>query len=549
MSSDGGGQTFDFVIVGGGSAGCVVANRLSEDPKNSVCLIEAGPKDRSPLIHIPAAVVTLIRHRTYNWRYSTTPQANSSNRSVYIPRGRTLGGSSSINGMIYMRGHPFDYDDWAREGNAGWAFKDVLPYFKRSENNETHGETEFHGKGGPLNVSDLRQRNELTDVYLNATDSLQLPRREDFNAEDNEGFGYRQLTIKNGRRHSTAAAFLKPARNRPNLTVITDGLVNRVLLEGKRAVGIELKYGSATRRISANREVILSGGAVGSPMILLRSGIGPASELAKHGIAVLHELPGVGRNFHDHSAVSITVSSPTTVSYAITLRKLPWVAWNIARYLFTQRGFMAGNMIEGGGFVKTDPRLDRTDMQFGFMPGLRKPDGSFINAGYGYTLAAMMLRPKSRGTVTLSGSKADDRPLIDPNFFAEPDDLEVMLKGVKLARRMLDAPSFDKYRGEEMKPGAAVQSDDQLRQFIRDTASTVYHPVGTCKMGQHTDAVVDAQLRVRGIDGLRVVDASIMPTVIGGNTNAPTIMIAEKASDMILGKSALPAANVAYGRQ
>jgi choline dehydrogenase-like flavoprotein len=264
---------------------------------------------------------------------------------------------------------------------------------------------------------------------------------------------------------------------------------------------------------------------------------------------MVHELPGVGRNFHDHQAVSITVSTPTTASYAITLKKLPWIGWNVLRYAFTRRGFLAGNMIEGGGFTKTDPRLDRTDMQFGFMPGLRKPNGSFINAGYGYTLAAMMLRPKSRGTVTLSGPRPEDGPLIDPNFFAEPEDLEVMLKGVKTARRMLDAPAFAKYRGEEMKPGRAVQSDDALRKFIRDTASTVYHPGGTCKMGNGPDAVVDAQLRVHGIEGLRVVDASIMPVVIGGNTNAPTIMIAEKGADMILGRPPLAPANVAYGQR
>ena len=548
MASDVSGKTFDYIIVGGGSAGCVLANRLSEDPKNSVCLIEAGPKDRHPFIHIPAAVVTLIRHKTLNWCYNTVKQINSSNRSVYIPRGRALGGSSSINGMIYMRGHPFDFDDWAAMGNPGWGFKDVLPYFKKSENNETRG-GDFHGKGGLLNVSELEKRNELTDAYLDATDSLQLPRRDDFNAEDNEGFGYRQLTIKQGRRHSTAVAFLKPALNRANLTVVTDGLVNRVLLDGKRAVGIELKSNGAMQRISCAKEVILTSGAVGSPMILLRSGIGPASEIAKHGLPVLHELPGVGRNFHDHQAVSITVSTPTTASYAITFKKLPWIAWNILRYGLTRRGFLAGNMIEGGGFTKTDPRLDRTDMQFGFMPGLRKSNGSFINAGYGYTLAAMMLRPKSRGTVTLSGPNPEDGPLLDPNFFAEPEDIEVMLKGVKTARRMLEAPAFAKYGGQETKPGKAVQTDDELRQFIRDTASTVYHPAGTCKMGPGGDAVVDAQLRVHGIAGLRVVDASIMPVVIGGNTNAPTIMIAEKGADMILGKPALPPANVAYGRR
>jgi choline dehydrogenase len=544
------GRTFDYVIVGGGSAGCVLANRLSENPETTVCLIEAGARDRNPLIHIPAATVALIRHKTLNWNFLTTPQKDAANRNIQIPRGKTLGGSSSINGMVYMRGHPFDYDDWAAAGNPGWSYPEVLPYFRRSENNETHGGDEFHGQGGLLNVSDLERRNPLTEVFLEATDSLQLPRRTDFNAEDNEGFGYRQVTIKRGRRHSTSVAFLKPARNRRNLTVITDGQVDKVTIAGKRATGVELVIGERRERIAANREVIVTAGAIGSPMVLLRSGIGPVEELARNGISVVHALPGIGRNLQDHAAVAITTTSPSAITYALSWRALPWLTMNAIKYAFTSRGFFAGNMIEGGGFLKTDPRLDRTDMQYGFMPGLRNARGGIVGAGHGYTVSAMMLRPKSRGTVALSSSAPDARPLIDPRFFSAEEDLEVMLKGTKMARRMMDTPAFAKWRGREIRPGVDIQTDDQLRQFVRDTASTVYHPVGTCKMGpaQDLEAVVDPELRVHGLQGLRVVDASIMPVIIGGNTNAPTIMIAEKAADMILGKAPPPAAQVAYGK-
>jgi choline dehydrogenase len=541
-------EAFDFIIVGGGSAGCVLANRLSEDPRNTVCLIEAGPRDRSPFIHIPAGVVALIRHKTLNWRFFTAPQEHASGRKVYIPRGRALGGSSSINGMIYMRGHPFDYDDWAALGNRGWSYPEVLPYFRKSENNETHGANEFHGAGGLLNVSELARRNPLTEVFLEATDSLQLPRRGDFNAEDNEGFGYRQVTIKGGRRHSTATAFLTPARGRPNLAIVTDGLVDRIVIENGRATSVELVGGGGRRTISARREVIVSSGAIGSPLVLMRSGIGAPAELQRHGIPVVHALPGVGHNLQEHAAVAVTFRSPSSMSYAFTLRKAPWLAWNALQYLFARKGFFAGNMIEGGGFVKTDPRLDRTDMQFGFMPGLRNAQGGVIGAGHGYTLSAMFLRPQSRGTVTLSGRDPAAPPVIDPRFWSAPEDIEVMLKGLKLARRMLDAPAFKPWRGEELRPGPDVQTDDQMRQHIRDYSSTVYHPVGTCAMGHGADAVVDAELRVHGIEGLRVVDASIMPVIVGGNTNAPTIMIAEKASDMILGRPPLPPARVAYGK-
>ena len=536
---------FDYVIVGGGSAGCVLANRLSEDPNNSVCLIEAGTRDRSPFIHIPAGMVALMRHKTLNWRYETAQQPAAAGRNLYVPRGKVLGGSSAVNGMIYMRGHPLDYDDWAALGNNGWAFKDVLPYFKRSEHNEIFGDNLFHSTGGLLNISKLKSFNPLTDAFLEATDSLQLPRREDVNSDDSDGFGFRQLNIKNGRRQSSASAFIDPARGRKNLTIITEGHVDKVSLEGKRATGIEMLVGNERRRIAARREVILSAGAIGSPAILLRSGIGDGFELGALGIKSTHHLPAVGRNLQDHLASPVKFASAGSESYSLSWRKAPWLVGEAFKYVFGRRGFFAGNNLEAGGFIRTDPTADRPDIQCGFLPAVLNHQGGVVGAGRGFTFLNILLRPKSKGALTLTSKDAHAMPSIDPGFLTNEDDFAPLIRGFRLARRIAMVPAFDRYRGAEFMPGPDVQTDDELKNYVRNFSGSVFHPVGTCRMGSDAQSVVDPELRVRGLAGLRVVDVSIMPTIIGGNTGAPAVMIGEKGADLVLGKAPLPSANVA----
>jgi len=539
------GAEFDYIVVGAGSSGCVLANRLSADPNIRVCLVEAGKEDRNFLVHLPIGVAWLFHHKVLNWRFSTTPQEHAGGRRIYVPRGKVLGGSSSINGMIYTRGHPTDYDDWAALGNEGWSFREVLPYFRRSENNVEFGDSPYHGKGGELNVQFLDMYNPLCEVMFDAAERMQYRRIEDFCGPDHEGFARRQVTMKDGRRHSTAEAFLKPVRNRPNLTVMTETLTRRVLVGNGRATGIEVERGGRVEVLKARREVVLSAGVFGSPQILMLSGIGDAEKLKEKGVAPVLDLPGVGRNLREHVSVAVQYSSPTTVPWGLSWRTVPWMAWQALRYAVRRKGFFANNMLHAGGFLKTDPALPRPDVQLILMPTHRDATGR-MGRGHGFALIAIVLRPKSRGTVELASADPSHAPLIDPHFLEESPDLDLLVKGIRLARAMLRSEPFDPYRGEELNPGEAIQSDEEMRRFARDNFVTVFHPVGTCAMGPDASAgaVVDPQLRVHGLERLRVVDASVMPTLIGGNTNAPAIMIAEKAADMMLGRPPLPPADL-----
>ena len=527
-------RAFDYVVIGAGSAGCVLANRLSEDPGVTVCLLEAGGTDKSPFIHIPAGLLKVVFDPKINWKYVSAPQSQLNNRQIYIPRGKTLGGTSSINGMVYMRGHRLDYDEWRDFGNAGWGWDDVLPYFKKAENNEDFTDDPLHGTGGPLNVKFLGKVNGSHATLFEAIESLQYKKIDDFNGPDQEGWALNQTTTKDGRRFSTARAYLEPAKDRKNLTIVTDAPVSRIVVENGRAVGVDYRQERETVRVKANREVLLSAGAIVSPKILMQSGIGDPMQLKQHGIEVVREALGVGANLQDHSAATVQYMTKSIVPYGISLPNLPNLAWQVLKYVTARKGLFASNLIESGGFLKTERELDRPDIQLVFVPGHRVPPKILVY-GHGYALTAVLLRPKSTGQVRLASADPTANPIIDPQFFTSDDDLEVMLKGLKEARRIMAMPQFDKYRGHEIAPGAKVEDDDQVRDYILNTSATIFHPVGTCKMGRADDpmAVVDERLRLHGVEGLRVVDASIMPRIVGGNTNAPTIMIGEKAADMI----------------
>ena len=522
---------FDYVITGGGSAGCVLASRLSENPNVKVCLLEAGGAGDTWIVKTPIGVALMLPTKTNNYAYETVPQPGLGGRKGYQPRGKALGGSSAINAMVYIRGHRWDYDHWASLGNPGWAYDDVLPYFRKSEGNEALKD-DLHGTSGPLNVANLRTDNPFPQNFIEAARQCQWPVTADFNGAQQEGVGLYQVTQKNGERWSAARAYLDPARSRPNLSIVTGATATKILLDGKRATGVEYRQGGTTRTAQAAREVFVCNGAFGSPQLLMLSGIGDGAELGKHGIAVAHHLPGVGRNLQDHIDYAFTYRSRNRDLFGVTPGGLARnFGKEIGRYRREGRGMITSNFAEAGGFLRTDPKLDVPDIQLHFVVGMVDDHSRKRHLGAGFSCHVCLLRPRSRGTVMLSGPDPLAAPRIDPRFYEDQRDLDVMVTAFNLTRRIMDAPPLKAHATAELYT-ANVKTDADIRQELRQRSDTVYHPVGTCKMGTGDDAVVDPQLRVRGVAGLRIVDASIMPTLIGGNTNAPTIMIAEKAADM-----------------
>lgn len=532
---------YDYVVIGGGSAGSALAARLSEREDITVALLEAGGQDSHPFIHVPAGVAAAIGRKSLNWRFETVPQPGMAGRRIGVPRGKVLGGSGQINGMVYFRGHPTDFDTWSDMGAKGWSYRELLPYFTRNENNEDFPASVFHGKGGPINVKYVRNPNRLNRDYMDALASLQFPYCPDFNGANSEGYGFRQGLIRDGRRESTARSMLHPAESRRNLSVITQAQVARIDFTDKRATGVTLTDG---RIIGARAEVVLCAGAIQSPQLLLASGIGPAAHLKALGIEVIHDLPGVGGNYHDHVACPVHMETDDITSYGISWKALPRGAWNILQYLWNRTGPFAGNVFESVAFLKTDPSLAKPDVQFVFQPAKRLTTKIPLPVGHGYAISPVALYPKSRGTLRLASADVRDAPLIDPQLLALEEDIEPLVRAVRIARRAFAAPSFEKYAGIEVAPGPDIQSDDDIKAFIRANGYTVHHPCGTCRMGVDKDAVVDPDLKVYGIEGLRVADASVFPLLVGGNTNAPSVMVGERGADKLLGKPALPPAQL-----
>ena len=530
-------EQFDYIIVGAGSAGCVLANRLSADPSNRVLLLEAGGSDGHIFFKMPAGVIKLLGGKRGNWYLHTEPQEQLNNRRLYWPRGKALGGSSSINGMIYIRGHAHDYDHWRQLGLNGWSYADVLPYFRRSEGN-VNGADDFHGGDGPLGVSNPPSGNPLFPAFVEAGVQAGYPRTADFNGAQQEGFGPYQLTVRNGERSSTAVAYLRPALHRPNLKVEINAQVSRVLLDGKRAVGVEYIQRNKTKTASAGREVILSGGVVNTPQVLMLSGIGDAEHLRSKGINVVAHLPGVGQNLQDHLDCTVINRCLQPITLHSEMNPLAMLRSGI-RYLATRKGPGTSNGLESGGFVRSAGHVAVPDLQMHFVAAVLYDHGRGASPGHGFTVHVCQLRPESRGSITLNSADPRDSVSIQPNYLQSELDRKVLRDGVRIARNVLRQSAMAPYLGKELEPGAQNDSDEQLDAWIRNNAETIYHPVGTAKMGVSTDrmAVLDEQCRVFGIAGLRVVDASVMPTLVGGNTNAPTIMIAEKIADVILGKA------------
>ena len=535
-------RSYDYVIVGAGSAGCVLANRLSADPQRSVLLIEAGGRDRNPLFQLPMLMGRLFHSGIYNWRYHTEPVPSLGDRSLYWPRGKVLGGSSTINGMVYVRGNRHDYDRWAQMGLAGWSYDEVLPSFRRSEGHVERDDA-YHGTGGALTVCRARGTNPLFEAFLEAGAQAGWPVNDDFNGAEQEGFGRYDFTIRRGRRCSTSVAFLRPVRHRRNLTILTDSLVRRVVVDGGRATGVEVAEGAGARTIHAAREVILCGGTVNTPQLLMLSGIGPGDALKRHGIPVIQELPGVGRNLQDHvdCVIAYTCTEPITLYRELRADRM---VRSVAAGLLFGRGIATTFPYEAGAFLKTRPDLLAPDIQVHFMPALenaanlhfpkpfRKPS---LEETHGFSMRVGPVNPESRGWIALRSADPSAAPMIQPNYLQSEADRRTTIAGIRMVRDVVAQPAFHAYRGAELAPGAELQSDAELTAWLRANAMTTFHPVGTCRMGTDPLAVVNEGLTVHGIAGLRVADASVMPVITSGNTNAPAIMIGEKAAELIVG--------------
>ncbi|WP_088346766.1 MULTISPECIES: choline dehydrogenase [Rhodomicrobium] len=539
--------TFDYIIVGAGSAGCVLADRLSADGANQVCVLEYGGSDRSILIQMPAALSMPMRSKTYNWGYHTEPEPGLGGRILHCPRGKVIGGSSSVNGLVYVRGNPHDFDRWESEGASGWGYRHVLPYFRRAEKRRDGGNA-YRGDAGPLATQYGALANPLYRAFIEAGKQAGYPANADINGQSQEGFGRLDMTVKDGRRWSTANAYLKPAMKRPNLTVITGALATRILFEGRRAIGIAYERGGRACELRARREVVLSGGPINTPQLLKLSGVGPAGELRQHGIDVLHDLPGVGENLQDHLEFYFQVACRQPITL-YSWQGLLGRARVGARWLAFRSGLGATNHFESCGFIRSRPGIDYPDIQYHFLPLAVSYDGKHLATEHGFQAHVGPMRSKSRGWVRLKSADPRDHPRILFNYMSHPDDWTEMRACVRLTREIFAQPAFDPYRGREIQPGAEVTSDEAIDAFIRAKVESAFHPSCTCRMGAPGDrmAVVDPQARVIGLDALRIADSSIMPSITTGNLNAPTIMIGEKAADHILGKGLLAASNAEYG--
>lgn len=539
-------ELYDYIIVGAGSAGCVLADRLSADGKNRVLVLEYGGSDRSVFIQMPSALSIPMNTRKYNWQYESEPEPHLNGRRMHTPRGKGLGGSSSINGLVYVRGNPLDFELWQEQGAQGWGYANVLPYFKRAERRDEGGDS-YRGGDGPLDTRYGPMRNPLYQAWIDAAAQAGYPITSDINGEQQEGFGRMDMTVRDGARCSAAKAYLRPAMKRPNLAVVTHAMAEEIVMEGKRAVGIRYRRAGQPHVARASREVILSGGPINSPQLLMLSGIGPAAELRRHGIDIVADRPGVGANLQDHLEFYFQVACKQPVSLYPYMN---WFAKGLigAQWLLTRKGLGATNHFESCGFIRSRAGIKYPDIQYHFFPLAVRYDGKSMVEGHGFQAHVSPMRSKSRGSITLRSADAMDKPVIRFNYMSHPDDWTEMRAGVRLTREIFAQPAFDPFRGEEIAPGADIVTDDQIDAFIREKIESGYHPCGTCKIGAADDpmAVVDSELRAIGVDGLRVVDSSVMPSITTGNLNAPTIMIGEKGADHILGKPLLALSNAPY---